>query len=112
MEVRDALSKKEKAMTKCAFYVPLQAKPGKEKEVADFLRSAVPPSSLMNSRRLMGAYPKAKDCRISISGEGLASQQKPPVHVRDGSFASDRNASDPRSMSALLRKQTNSGQSR
>jgi quinol monooxygenase YgiN len=42
MEVRDALSKKEKAMTKCGFYVPLQAKPGKEKEVADFLRSAVP----------------------------------------------------------------------
>src|SRR6266705_638297 len=40
MEVRDAL--KEKTMTKCAFYVPLQAKPGKEKEVADFLRSAVP----------------------------------------------------------------------
>jgi quinol monooxygenase YgiN len=29
-------------MTKFAFYVPLQAKPGKEKEVADFLRSAVP----------------------------------------------------------------------
>ncbi len=41
MEVRDALSKKEKAMTKCAFYVPLQAKPGKEKEVADFLRRTV-----------------------------------------------------------------------
>jgi quinol monooxygenase YgiN len=29
-------------MTKLALYVPLQAKPGKEKEVADFLRSAVP----------------------------------------------------------------------
>jgi quinol monooxygenase YgiN len=29
-------------MTKFALYVPLQAKPGKEKEVADFLRSAVP----------------------------------------------------------------------
>jgi quinol monooxygenase YgiN len=28
-------------MTKFALYVPLQAKPGKEKEVADFLRSAV-----------------------------------------------------------------------
>src|ERR1700737_3076126 len=28
-------------MTKCALYVPLQAKPGKEKEVADFLRSAL-----------------------------------------------------------------------
>ena len=41
-EVRDALSKKEKPMTRCAFYVPLQAKPGKENEVADFLRSAVP----------------------------------------------------------------------
>jgi quinol monooxygenase YgiN len=32
----------EAAMTKLALYVPLQAKPGKEKEVADFLRSAVP----------------------------------------------------------------------
>ena len=29
-------------MTKFALYVPLQAKSGKEKEVADFLRSAVP----------------------------------------------------------------------
>lgn len=29
-------------MSKYALYVPLQAKPGKEKEVADFLRSAVP----------------------------------------------------------------------
>jgi quinol monooxygenase YgiN len=29
-------------MTKFALYVPLQAKPGKEKEVEDFLRSAVP----------------------------------------------------------------------
>ena len=29
-------------MTKLALYVPLQAKPGKEKEVADFLRSALP----------------------------------------------------------------------
>src|SRR3982074_742327 len=29
-------------MTKFALYVPLEASPGKEKEVADFLRSAVP----------------------------------------------------------------------
>ena len=29
-------------MSKYALYVPLVAKPGKEKEVADFLRSAVP----------------------------------------------------------------------
>ena len=29
-------------MTKFALYVPLEARPGKEKEVADFLRSAVP----------------------------------------------------------------------
>ena len=29
-------------MTKFALYVPLEAKPGKGKEVADFLRSAVP----------------------------------------------------------------------
>ena len=29
-------------MSKFALYVPLEANPGKEKEVADFLRSAVP----------------------------------------------------------------------
>jgi quinol monooxygenase YgiN len=29
-------------MSKVALYVPLEAKPGKEKEVADFLRSALP----------------------------------------------------------------------
>src|SRR3954462_719479 len=34
--------KQEKPMTKLALYVPLQAKPGKEKEVADFLHSALP----------------------------------------------------------------------
>jgi quinol monooxygenase YgiN len=34
--------KKEQPMSKFALYVPLEAKPGKEKEVADFLRSALP----------------------------------------------------------------------
>ncbi len=29
-------------MAKVALYVPLEAKPGKEKEVADFLKSALP----------------------------------------------------------------------
>jgi hypothetical protein len=29
-------------MSKFALYVPIEAKPGKEKEVVDFLRSAVP----------------------------------------------------------------------
>lgn len=29
-------------MTKYALYVPLEAKPGKEKDVADFLKSALP----------------------------------------------------------------------
>src|SRR6201984_948686 len=33
---------RRKPMAKFGLYVPLQAKPGKEKEVADFLRSAVP----------------------------------------------------------------------
>jgi quinol monooxygenase YgiN len=37
---------KEKLMTRLALYVPLHVKPGKEKEVADFLRSAV---SLVNA---------------------------------------------------------------
>ena len=35
------LEKQEKVVSKFALYVPLEAKPGKEKEVADFLRSAV-----------------------------------------------------------------------
>jgi quinol monooxygenase YgiN len=39
--VRTAASK-EASVTKFALYVPLQAKPGKENELADFLRSAVP----------------------------------------------------------------------
>jgi hypothetical protein len=30
----------------------------------------------MNLRRLMGAHPKAKDCKISIAGQDRASQQK------------------------------------
>jgi quinol monooxygenase YgiN len=33
---------RRKLMSKYALYVPLEAKPGKEKEVADFLRAAVP----------------------------------------------------------------------
>jgi quinol monooxygenase YgiN len=37
-----ALSQRRKLMSKYALYVPLEAKPGKEKEVADFLRAAVP----------------------------------------------------------------------
>jgi quinol monooxygenase YgiN len=32
----------ECTMSKVALYVPLEAKPGKEKEVADFLKSALP----------------------------------------------------------------------
>jgi quinol monooxygenase YgiN len=39
-DLREA--QKESRMTKFALYVPLEAKPGKETEVADFLRSAVP----------------------------------------------------------------------
>jgi quinol monooxygenase YgiN len=39
---RGVCQKEEKAMTKFALYVPLEAKPGKEEELAEFLRSAVP----------------------------------------------------------------------
>jgi len=48
----------------------------------------VPQSSVMKSRRLMG-LPKAKDEGLTIAGQGHASQQKRPTHVRDGSFASE-----------------------
>jgi quinol monooxygenase YgiN len=40
--VPDDAFEQGKFMSKYALYVPLQAKPGKEREVADFLRSAVP----------------------------------------------------------------------
>jgi quinol monooxygenase YgiN len=36
------LQGEEKVMSKFALYVPLEATPGKEQQVADFLRSAVP----------------------------------------------------------------------
>jgi quinol monooxygenase YgiN len=36
-----AIKFERKTMTKFALYVPLEAKPGKEKEVAEFLRSAL-----------------------------------------------------------------------
>ena len=36
------LGVEEQSMSKYALYVPLKAKPGKEKDVADFLLSAVP----------------------------------------------------------------------
>jgi len=38
--------------------------------------AAAPPTNVMNSRRLMGAYPKAKDHELIIAGHGRASQQK------------------------------------
>src|SRR5215813_6847107 len=41
-QAEPTLSKQEDTMSRYALYVPLEAKPGKEKEVADFLRSAVP----------------------------------------------------------------------
>jgi hypothetical protein len=43
-------------MTKFALYVPLKAKPGKEKEVADFLRSAVPLVNAEVGTILLGIY--------------------------------------------------------
>ena len=56
---------------------------------------------------------------MAISAKASAHERNSIVHHRKsssvsevGSFASDRNASDPRGMSALLRKQTKSGQSR
>jgi hypothetical protein len=49
--------------------------------------AATTQNSVMNSRRLMGAHPKAKDRKISIAGQDRASQQKRTVHVRFGSFA-------------------------
>ena len=53
----------------------------------------------MNSR-LHRADPRAKD-HGSIAGQGRASQQKRPAHVRFGSIATDRHAGAARGMSAL-----------
>jgi hypothetical protein len=54
----------------------------------------VPQSSVMNSRRLMG-LPKAKDDGLTIAGQGRASQQKRPTHVRDGSNSAGGDWSEP-----------------
>src|SRR6516165_7743156 len=53
-------------------------------------QAAAPPSSLMNSRRLMGTHPEAKDRRISIAGRGCAPQQEAATYVRFGSKADIR----------------------
>jgi len=45
-------------MTKFALYVPLKAKPGKEKEVADFLRSAVPIGERRGGHDLVVRHPR------------------------------------------------------
>ena len=59
-------------MTKFALYVPLQAKPGKEKDVADFLRSAV---SLVNAEP--GTISHAVRCvRPAIEGRGAYAAQR------------------------------------
>ena len=54
-----------------------------------------------------GAYPKAKDYRSSIAGQGRASQQKRPLNVGYGSFATEAVGATTRCMSALPRKRTN-----
>jgi quinol monooxygenase YgiN len=41
-ELKRPFRRRSAVMTKYALYVPLEAKPGKEKEVAEFLRSALP----------------------------------------------------------------------
>ena len=41
-------------MTKVAPYVPLEAKPGKEKEVAEFLKSALPLVQARSEERRVG----------------------------------------------------------
>ena len=63
-------------MTKFALYVPLQAKPGKEKEVADFLRSAVP---LVNAEKDRLLSPSS--IRLTTRPDGthiLTAKWRPP----------------------------------
>jgi Tfp pilus assembly protein PilV len=73
--------------------------------------AATTPNSV-NSRRLMGAHPKAKDRRISIAGQDRASQQKRTVHVRFGSFTTEAGKAKGRSTSASPQKRTNGKPSR
>ena len=65
----------------------------------------------MNSRRLMGLTPKAKDHGLSIAGQARALQQKRAAHFRCGSIASDRHARDGPGMSASPPIATKSGAS-
>jgi hypothetical protein len=60
------------------------------------------PRSAMNSRRLIGLTPRPRITdKSSIAGQGRASQQKRPAHVRSGSFASLRYTRAARGMSVM-----------
>jgi hypothetical protein len=67
-------------MTKFALYVPLEAKPGKEKEVADFLRSAVP---LVNAephgaRNPIRARPLRRGGRSALGSSSVTRFEREP----------------------------------
>jgi quinol monooxygenase YgiN len=65
-------------MSKLALYVPLEAKPGKEKEVAEFLKSALPLVQAEPGAHLNG---KVAAALMAKAGELLA---KPPaIHKID-----------------------------
>src|SRR5262249_34975005 len=66
--------------------------------------AVAPPMSVMNSRRLMGRTPKARDHRLSIADQARAFQQSRPAHFRFGSLATDRRALAVGAMSAFARK--------
>jgi len=64
----------------------------------------------MNSRRLMGGYPRPTDHGLGIAGlewiSGCASQQKAVPLVRDGSIATDESKSHDRACPLRLSKRT------
>src|SRR6516162_6537401 len=64
------------------------------------------PSSVMNSRRLMG-LPQGQDHGLSIADQARASQQNGPPNVRYGSEAAEMIGTIRHPMSALPQKRTN-----
>ena len=74
-------------MAKFALYVPLEAKPGKEKEVADFLRSAVP---LVNAEPGTISWYAIQEGPSSLVGLWRASMaQVPTGHWTEGPILLD-----------------------
>jgi hypothetical protein len=93
-------------MTRLALYVPLHAKPGKEKEVADFLRSAIP---LVNAEPGTVSWSPSKKGH-HVSRSSTPSMTRPDARLRQGGGGLEREGEvNPHGKVELQERQLSSG---